>query len=173
MKKDIIVQLDEEIYDRLKVAVELSKDTESEAVESGIRWYISTVFQKLASDTKPVLSFDTNSSDMYYGKAIKKIPKWAMKPEQYNHKIIKAYYKAIDIAGEATINMMERLCSDPEFPELYVSTFKNNYSQMKADGSNTHGKVFEDNGYNVWIWDEVEEVLNKYKEFFYKEEPTE
>ena len=53
---------------------------------------------------------------------------------------------SVDIAGEATLNMMERLCSDKERPDLYVPTFKNNYSQMKLDGPKSHGKVFEDDG---------------------------
>ena len=41
-----------------------------------------------------------------------------------------------------TISMMEQLCSDKEHSELYVPTFKNNYSQIKIDGRKSHGKVF-------------------------------
>jgi hypothetical protein len=93
-----------------------------------------------------------------------------LKPSQYNHKIIKAYFMAEHIAGEATLLMMERLCSDNQRPDLYVPTFKNNYSQMKLDGPKSHGKVFEDDGDRVWIWDEVEETLMKYKNSFYVEE---
>lgn len=74
---------------------------------------------------------------------------------------------AIDIAGEATLTMMERLCSDKERPDLFVPTFRNNYSQMKLDGPKSHGKVFEDDGERVWVWDEVEDTLVKYKESFY------
>jgi len=66
--------------------------------------------------------------------------------------------------------MLEGLCSDKEHPELYVPTFKNNYAQMKIDGPKSHGKVFEDDGVNVWIWQEVEEVLLKYKPNFYVRE---
>ena len=55
-------------------------------------------------------------------------------------------------------------------PELYVPTFKNNYSQMKIDSSKSHGKVFEDNGDKVWIWSEIENTLMKYKSSFYNEE---
>ena len=33
-----------------------------------------------------------------------------------------------------------------------------------------HGKVFEDDGDRVWIWDKVEETLMKYKNSFYVEE---
>jgi len=51
-------------------------------------------------------------------------------------------------------------------PELYVPTFKNNYYQMKIDGAKTYGKVFEDDGDMVNIWQEVYEVLQEYKKFF-------
>ena len=37
---------------------------------------------------------------------------------------------------------------------------------MKIDNSNSHGKVFKDNGNDVWIWDEVEAELMKYKNLF-------
>ena len=116
-----------------------------------------------------LLRSDSADKD-FYGKAIQRIPMWALKPSQYNHKIIKAYFMAEHIAGEATLLMMERLCSDKERPDLYVPTFKNNYSQMKLDGPKSHGKVFEDDGDRVWIWDEVEETLMKYKNSFYVEE---
>ena len=65
--------------------------------------------------------------------------------------------------------MMERLCSDKDHPELYVPTFKNNYSQMKIDGPKSYGKVFEDDGERVWIWSEVETVLLQYKIAFTRE----
>ena len=51
-----------------------------------------------------------------------------------------------------------------------MPTFRNNYSQMKIDGPKSHGKVFEDDGENVWIWHEIEEVLMKYKSNFYQRE---
>ena len=41
---------------------------------------------------------------------------------------------------------------------------------MKIDGPKSHGKVFEDDGDHVWIWDEVEETLMNYKNSFYIEE---
>lgn len=89
-----------------------------------------------------------------------------MKPNQYNHKIIGAYFKCLQITGSVTIDDMEHLCSDKNNQELYVQTFKNNYSQMKLDGPKSHGKVFEDDGKTVAIWHEVEDILIKYKSSF-------
>lgn len=168
MDRDITVSIDEDIYEKFCLAMNLTKDLENHAIETCMRWYIAKTFEKASQDYNPkVASRKTaDESNDYYGKAIQRIPVWALKPTQYNHKIIRAYFEALDIAGQASIVMMERLCSDKEHPELYVPTFRNNYSQMKLDGSKSHGKVFEDDGENVWIWSEVEEALMKYKSSF-------
>ena len=123
-----------------------------------------------AYNPKVVVKQINESAKEYFGKALNRIPVWALRPDQYNHKIIRAYFTAIDIAGTATVPMMERLCNDREHMELYVPTFKNNYSQMKIDGPKSHGKVFEDNGNEVWIWSEIKDMLMKYKSSFYRNE---
>ena len=61
---------------------------------------------------------------------------------------------------------LEELCSREEVPELYVPKFRNNYDQMKIDGAKTYGKVFEDDGKVVSIWNEVRETLLEYKSQF-------
>ena len=142
--------------------------SENVAIETCMRWYIAKSFEKVSQEYNPKAANRANESKYYYGKAIQRIPIWSLKPTQYNHKIIRAYFEAVDIAGEATLTMMERLCSDKNHPDLYVPTFKNNYSQMKIDGPKSHGKVFEDDGERVWIWSEVETVLLQYKNSFYQ-----
>ncbi len=170
MDKKISFSIDEDVYEKFLLATSISKDTEEQAIEMCMRWYIAKTFERAFHEYNPKTTLKSASGpDDYYGKAIGRIPNWALKPQQYNHKIIRAYFTAVDIAGSATINMMEQLCSDKEHQELYVPTFKNNYSQMKIDGAKSHGKVFEDDGSNVWIWSEVEDVLEKYKSSFYSE----
>lgn len=165
MDRNITVSINEDVYEKFCLAMKLTKDSENQAIETCLRWYIAKTFEKASQDYNPkaVARKTADESNDYYGKAIQRIPVWALKPTQYNHKIIRAYFEAVDIAGQATIAMMERLCSDKEYPELYVPTFKNNYSQMKLDGPKSHGKVFEDDGENVWIWSEVKETLMKNK----------
>jgi hypothetical protein len=168
MGKNITFTIDEDVYEKFCIALNLTNDTEDVAVENCMRWYIARTFEKASQTYNPkiVAKQVSDSNKDFYGKAIQRIPMWALKPEQYNHKIIRAYFKAVEINGYATIDMMERLCSDKNNPEMYVTTFKNNYSQMKLDGPKSHGKVFEDDGDKVWIWSEVEETLMKYKNSF-------
>ena len=168
MVRNITISINEDIYEKFCLAMNLTKDTENTAIETCMRWYIAKTFEKASHvyNPKTVARQNEDTKKDFYGKAIQRIPIWAVKPNQYNHKIIRAYFKAVAATGRATIDMMERLCSDENNLELYVPTFKNNYSQMKLDGPKSHGKVFEDDGDSVWIWSEVEEVLMKYKTNF-------
>lgn len=172
MVRNITISIDEDIYEKFSLAMNLTKDSENDAIEMCMKWYIAKAFEKVSQEYNPKATAKkvADVSNNYYGKAIQRIPVWALKHNQYNHKIIRAYFMAVEIAGQATITMMERLCSDKEHPELYVPTFKNNYSQMKLDGPKSHGKVFEDDGDNVWIWSEIEDILMRYKASFYNDE---
>ena len=167
MDKIVTFTVDSDVYEKFNIALNLSGESSGEAANSCLRWYIAQAFGNASKKYTPKAAKQTDANRDFYGKALQRIPMWALKPNQYNHKIIKAYFMAIDIAQEATLIMMERLCSDKERPDLYVPTFRNNYSQMKLDGPKSHGKVFDDDGDRVWIWDEVEETLIQYKSSFY------
>lgn len=171
MKKNVTFTVDADIYEKFCIALNLTDETQDDAAENCMRWYIAKTFEKASQAYNPrTAAKQSDENKDFTGKAIQRIPVWALKPTQYNHKIIRAYFEAVDIAGEATLPMMERLCGDKEQPELYVPTFRNNYSQMKLDGPKSHGKVFEDDGNRVWIWSEVEETLLQYKSSFYQRE---
>lgn len=169
MQKDITFTVDSDLYEKFNVALRLSEESFAEAVNTSFRWYIAQVFEKVSKEYYPKVTKQVDENRSFYGKALQRIPMWALKPNQYNHKIIKAYFMSIDITGEATLIMMERLCSDKNCPDLYVPTFRNNYSQMKLDSPKSHGKVFEDDGEHVWIWDGVIETLMQYKDSFMPE----
>lgn len=168
MKKEIIFSLDNDVYDKFCIALNLSNENENDVIEKCICNYIAKTFERVSQE----YSYNTGrrivteAEKDFYGKAIQRIPVWALKPNQYNHKIIRAFFEAESITGKVTLDTMERLCSDKTHSELYVPTFRNNYSQMKIDGPKSHGKVFEDNGEQVWIWKEVETILRKHKDSF-------
>ena len=167
MDKNITFTVDSDVYEKFNIALSLSRELSDEAANACLRWYIAQAFGNASKVYTPKATKQTDTNKDFYGKALQRIPMWALKPNQYNHKIIKAYFMSIDIAEHATLMMMERLCSNKDRPDLYVPTFRNNYTQMKLDGPKSHGKVFEDDGDRVWIWDEVEETLMQYKSSFY------
>ena len=100
------------------------------------------------------------------GRALRRIPRWAKYPDQINSKIIWSFFKAEAEYGRATKSLMRQLCKQRGLQEKFFDT---NYAAMKSDAGKNHGKTFEDDGENVWIWDFVKSTLLQYKSDFYKE----
>lgn len=101
-----------------------------------------------------------------FRKAARRIPRWANNPDQINHKIIKAFFFC-ETEGNASLQDMMALCSDPNNQEFYVNNFSGNYASMRTDCGNSHGKVFEDSADGfVVIWNEIADVLEEYRERF-------
>ena len=170
MKNEVLFYIDNDVYEKFCMALRLNGEDENDAIERSLREYISKTFERISHEYSGSggKSTSENQERNYYGKAIRRIPSWALKPNQYNHKIIRAFFEAEEHSGEVLLADMEALCSDKIRSELYVPTFRNNYSQLKIDGPQSYGKVFEDDGERVWIWDEVEAVLRKHKDSFMK-----
>ncbi len=124
MSKKVSFFIDENVYEKSLLAMDIFKESEKEAIETCMRWYIAKTFEKTSHEYKPKkVSKSPEGVNDYYGKAIGRIPIWALKPKQYNHKIIRAYFAVLDIAGSTTISIMEQLCSEKDYPKLYVPTF--------------------------------------------------
>ena len=136
---------------KLKILSSRNSDNFSNALTKCLSWY-----------SKP----KKNATD-YYAKALRKIKKWAYSPNQDNHKVIKAYFLAYDeIDSPPSKDRMLQLCSNPNNTDMCVKNFQSTYASLKADGVTTNGKVFEDDGYHVDIWEVVKDELLKYKDFF-------
>ena len=166
MEKKIPFTIKEDIYDKFCLALNLSKEDEEQAVETCLKWYIAKTFSKVSKEYEPENEEKQSGKGNFYAKAVKRIPVWAKRPEQYSHKIIRGYFQCLELYGQVLLYQLEELCSQEEVAELYVPTFRNNYAQMKIDGAKTYGKVFEDDGKVVSIWSEVEETLLEYKDYF-------
>ena len=163
MKKIVSFTVDSDIYESFTNLINSMNKEEDNIVENLMESFIEKRSCELKHNNTKI---ESDINNVYYGKAIQKIPSWALKPEQYNHKIIRAYFTAFELDEDVTVETMENICSDKNYPKLYVPTFKSNYAQMKIDGIKSHGKVFEDNGCNVIIWEPVKYVLMKYKAYF-------
>ncbi|MBR5096026.1 MAG: hypothetical protein IK094_02840 [Treponema sp.] len=130
-------------------------------------------YSKMSNRDGPLYSGNNsnNQSNPYYRKALHKIRGWAFAPNQQNHKLIKAYFKAYHRFDEPpTKAAIRQICSDINNQDFYVRDFVGTYNSLKADGERTNGKVFEDDGEYVRIWEEVVEELLNYEKFFYDSE---
>lgn len=102
-----------------------------------------------------------------WGKAINRIPRWAKNPQQYNHKILRAFFELQQELGRVTVDALRNRCSDPSgHPKTYVPHFDNNFAQMKFDNGNSHGKVFEENNGIITLWDRINDTLMHYRDYF-------
>ena len=168
-KSKATIQVDYELYEKFSNAI---KETKHNSVDDAVMYLMSTYNsfihnKKLNKDATEDKKVNKPNSATYYAKAYERIPIWANKPHQKNSMIVWSFFKAEEIDGFATINLMKGLCIDRGMSE---HQFKINYASMKLDSSNSHGKVFEDDGENVWIWEEIKPRLMQYKNAFYKGE---
>lgn len=170
MTNEFQCNIDDDVLEKFQLALVLNKDDAKEVIEKYMMQYISNSFAITSQKYKTLISKDDKVSstiNLYTGKARLRIPKWAKRTNQNNHKIIKAYYQVKNELGDVPFEEMERRCKDEcNYPDTYVRDFKGNFNQMKIDSPKSHGKVFELRNGNVVVWDYVKEVLEEYKEFF-------
>jgi len=86
-------------------------------------------------------------------KAVRRLPKWAINPHGYAHKLIKAFLMASQGKTCAQKSTMHLMCSDPAYPDTYIANFDKWYSDLKQEGGNASGKFFvesEDGVVSVW-----------------------
>lgn len=161
--------IDDDIYKKFMLAVQLGNESENEVVERLLSDYASDTFSKAAKSLvvkkEPIQMEYMDNID--FGKAIRKIPTWAFKPKQNNHRLIKAFLLIQEEQGKVPLEELIIRCTDKEnYPDTFVTDFKGNFAQMKTDAGNSHGKVFVVENDEVRIWSEVETVLNEYVERF-------
>jgi hypothetical protein len=151
------------------LAVQLSNEDENEVIERLLSEYASNTFTRAAKSltVKKEATQSEYIDNIDFGKAIRKIPTWAYKPSQNNHRLIKAFLLIQEEQDKVQLEELIIRCTDKDnYPDTYVSDFKGNFAQMKTDAGNSHGKVFVVENDEVQIWSEVEAVLNEYAERF-------
>jgi len=61
------------------------------------------------------------NSDIDYGKANRKIPIWATRPLQNNHKIIKAFFQIKEEPGHVKYDALINRCSNAKtYPDTFI-----------------------------------------------------
>lgn len=170
MKEYSTFEVSEEILEKFKIAVMLNKELEDEVIENLMADYVRISFTKVAGSLKHngvSGKHDLIHSDKDYAKAKRKIPRWAMKPNQMNHRIIRAYFQLTDEYSEVTFENLAKRCSNAAmFPDTYCVNFSTNFNQMKTDAGNSNGKVFIVERGFVHLWEEIKGVLFEYEHYF-------
>ncbi len=171
MAMDITFQIDEDLNNKFVTILQFTQDNPNVLIHDFLTKYVANKARSIfgTNDTTCDDEDDTVGESVL-AKAVRRIPKWAKKKDQANHRIIRAYMTAeADVGtGNVTVDLMKRICSDQyAHPECFVPNFMANYNQMKTDAGNSNGKVFESDGHRVWIWDEVKDTVMANKKDFY------
>lgn len=162
--------VDSALMEKFNIALALNKTTADIVIEELIRKYVSDSFTKASKAyRKPtqVPRKASNEATVDTCIAIGRIPQWARKPNQINHKIIRAFFRLEAELGHVPLRELEKRCLDNAMhSDVYIPTFKSNYVQMKIDVPRSHGKVFEERDGDVVIWDRVKDTLMEFKSYF-------
>lgn len=170
------VILDSELLEKFKLALILKKENEEIAIENMIKKYIMESFLNVTKEMNSIKN--EKSEDKYYGnhldpnspkygKANKKIPIWAYRKYQNNHKIIKAFFQIENEEGIVSLDELKKRCTNrAQYPDTFCSDFAGNFAAMKSDSSNSHGKVFIVENNQVKTWEVIADVLKSYKKYF-------
>lgn len=169
MKSEFTFLLDDTLKSSFEMAIQLNGANKEDILEGFMRSYVANSFAQAAATygATPLKTTTSEQADPNYGKAIHRIPKWAKKPYQLNHKIIRAYLQLAEVGPVSYYALVARCSNQEHYPDEYVPTFLSNFAQMKFDGDKSHGKVFEVSAENiVSLWPPIESTLMCYKQDF-------
>jgi len=83
-----------------------------------------------------------------------RIQLWVSRPHQTNHRMIRAFL-LLEQDGEVARSALKEYCTR----ELNMANFDGNYTSMKTDAGNSHGRVFFDDGTTVKMWPSAREEV--------------
>jgi hypothetical protein len=91
-------------------------------------------------------------------KVQKKLHRWFTQKSQFNSKILYAYINLYEKNSKVTYDDLKK--------ETNIKTFDSNFTQMKNFGIKNYGKIFEENGKYIVLWNKVEDIIwNLYKKY--------
>lgn len=176
-EKVISCTIDSDTFEKFQIALKLRRETTEIVLQNFIESYIAESFSEVAAQfkgsskrSKEISKNNTNYSESksVYAKAVNRIPLWAKRINQINHKIIKAFFEIETEKSVVYLADLKTRCGNQDlYPKTYAKDFIGNFNQMKIDAPKSHGKVFEVNEEGVVvIWTEVKETLLEYKKYF-------
>lgn len=165
MKTEFQIIIDQDVANKFDMALLLTGEDRDEVLEAMMKDYIAIQFSQAAmsmgAGSKKIEKELMNHNVGNYGKALKKIPKWATKQTQMPYRIVRAFLQLEQKSPYVKLADLEKHCSDEiNHPDVYVKMFSLNFTQMKLDSEKSHGKVFEiDSEGIVHLWSYVENAI--------------
>ncbi|MDO6819627.1 hypothetical protein [Zobellia sp. 1_MG-2023] len=93
-----------------------------------------------------------NQKEREIDKVDRKLPKWFKNPDFICSRILIIFLELEKKYGSVKYDLLADYCSG-------MKTFKSNFAQMKNFGEKNHGKVFEQNGSIITLWNPIKEKV--------------
>lgn len=159
---DINITLTEDLYRRFSAACILSGQDQHEVICEKIEEFITSTFSsELSGLSAPAQAFSKKT--MVPSKVLTRIPLWAKRPDQHNHKILRAFF-VVERDGMTTRDRMKDFFLENNYGTAWQ--FDNNFNSMRTNEGNSHGQVFACVNDLVTLSEEASSIAYKYREYF-------
>lgn len=128
-----------------KISIKISDKSSLSKIEN------SGYSQKIV---RVVESYNSNEIETESTKIHKRVPNWLGKPQQINSQILLNYLKLRHNNNFVLVENLEESCKK-------IENFKSNYHGMKNFGKKNHGKVFDEVGNKIFLWEPVQNFIEK------------
>lgn len=158
-------ELPDELYKKFNAALVLVEREENEVLVDLVKSYIETLFPQQNS----IHSVVTPPVRREENKVENRLPLWAKRPGQLNHKILQTYFlcEENEIADKNRMREFFVLCNHGTEWQ-----FDNNFASMCTNEGQSHGKVFECDGLFVSLAPEIKTLALKYRDNFIEHKPV-
>lgn len=156
---EIKIAINEDLYRRFVAACVLTGEEQQQVISEKIQEFVTATFISEISE----LNASVQDEAQMQSKVETRIPLWAKRPEQHNHRILQAFF-AVERDGMTTKERMREFFLQNGYGTPWQ--FDNNFASMRTNEGNSHGNVFSCVNDIVTLTDEASSVAYKYRDSF-------
>lgn len=156
------ITITEDLYRRFAAACILSGQDQQAVICEKIEEFITSAFSSEFSALNAPAQI-TSRATFAQSKVLTRIPLWAKRPDQHNHKILRAFF-VVERDGMTTRDRMKDFFLNNHYGTAWQ--FDNNFNSMRTNDGNSHGHVFTCVNDLVTLSEEASSIAYKYREHF-------
>lgn len=156
------ITINEDIYRRFAAACILTGETQEDVICKKIDEFIAAAFTNELSGLALPAQAVTKSANPQ-SKVLTRIPLWARRPDQHNHRILKTFF-VLERDGMTTRDRMKDFFLENSYGTAWQ--FDNNFNSMRTNEGKSHGHVFTCVNDLVTLSEEASSIAYKYRDYF-------
>ena len=159
---EIKVSVNEDLYRRFAAACVLTGKDQQVVISEKIQEFVTATFVSEIFELNVSVQGEAQINGAQ-SKVETRIPLWAKRPEQHNHRILQAFF-AVERDGMTTKERMKEFFLQNGYGTAWQ--FDNNFASMRTNEGNSHGYVFSCINDIVTLTEEASSVAYKYRDSF-------